>query len=219
MEHNADTSLVTVTSPLTITEEDIGRFLEYKRANGVMSTAIGKYQGYLRNLHKWLPEDKIITRERLIEWRASLEASGYSKITVEKYVTYVNLYTKHNGHPEFNIKKSNALDLSGMQFGYLTAIEPTEKRYRKDVIWRCRCKCGKEIEIPSTSLTMRNTTSCGCLTADIFDYHNRYVDGTELRQSMADNPISTRAKSGYTGVTKRKLRRWCLPRMLTVLKT
>ncbi len=200
MEHTIDTSPVTVTSPLTITEEDIEKFLTFKSSDGVKPTVIGKYRGYLRSLHKWLPEDKIITKERLLEWRASLEASGYGKVTVEKYVTYVNLYTKHHGHPEFNIKKSNALDLRGMRFGYLTAIEPTEKRYRKDVIWRCRCKCGKEIELPSTSLTMKNTASCGCLTADIFDYHNRYVDGTALRQSLEEKVINPNSASGYVGV-------------------
>ncbi len=204
MEFISETSPSSVASPLTVTEEDIEEFLNFKTSVGVKSTAIAKYRGNLKNLYNWLPEDKIITRERLLEWREGLEETGYSKLTIEKYVTYVNLYTKHRGHPELNIKNTRAYDLRGKQFGYLTAIEPTGEKKHKDIIWRCKCKCGKETEVPAGLLVRCNTTSCGCLTADIFNYHNRYVEGTELRQSLTDNPKSTRAASGYTGVTKDK---------------
>ncbi len=185
---------------LTLTEDDMNTYLLEKQMAGLKATGAAKYRSHLQHLCKWL-EGKSMTRELLLAWRESLEAYGYSKVTIEKYVTSVNLYTKHRGRSDLNIKKSNALDLRGKQFGYLTAIEPTEKRSRTDVVWRCRCKCGKEIEVPAGLLARGNTTSCGCLAADIFDYHNRYVDGTELRQSLTDNPISTRAASGYTGVT------------------
>ncbi len=200
MENKLATDPVLVAPVLTITEKDIEDFLNFKSASGVKPTAIAKYRGHLKNLHKWLPEDKIITRQRLLEWRASLAETGYSKTTIEKYVTYVNLYTKHRGYPEFNIKKSNAYDLRDKQFGYLTAIEPTGEKKRKDIIWRCKCKCGNEIDIPAGLLARGNTTSCGCLKLDILEYRNRYVDGTELRQSMEEKILNPNSQSGYVGV-------------------
>ncbi len=188
---------------LTLTEEDLNTYLFEKQAAGLKATAAAKYRSHLKHLCRWLPLGKVITKELLLQWRAELESFGYSKATIEKYVTSANSYTKHRGRSDLNIKKSNALDLRGKQYGFLTVLEPTGEKYRTANMWLCRCKCGNEIEVPTTSLTRGNTTSCGCLSMDILDYHNRYVGGTELRQSLADQPISKRAASGYTGVSKR----------------
>ena len=53
-------------------------------------------------------------------------------------------------------------DLSGMRIGKLTVIEPTEKRIRKAVVWRCRCECGNEILVESRRLKLGVIFSCGC---------------------------------------------------------
>ncbi len=190
--------------PLTLTEAELEQFIKERLAAGIKKSTADKYRSYLRHLCQWLPADKTVTQERLQQWRAELEAHGYRKATVEKFVTYANLYVRHCGHPELSIKKRIAYDLCGQQFGYLTPLRPTEKRNRRDVVWLCRCRCGKEVEAVAGLLLRGNTTSCGCLQTEILDYHNRYVAGTELRQSMMDQPISTRAASGYTGVTRAK---------------
>lgn len=49
-------------------------------------------------------------------------------------------------------------------FGLLTALYDTGRRdSKRQAFWRCRCKCGKEIEARSSNLLSGNTTSCGCL--------------------------------------------------------
>lgn len=53
-------------------------------------------------------------------------------------------------------------DISGQRFGRLVAIEPTDKRLNGSVVWRCRCDCGNECEVRSSSLTSGLTQSCGC---------------------------------------------------------
>ena len=54
-------------------------------------------------------------------------------------------------------------DLTGMRFGRLVAIEPTEKRTQSGgTIWKCRCDCGKETLAVSTQLTQGFKKSCGC---------------------------------------------------------
>lgn len=56
-------------------------------------------------------------------------------------------------------------DLTGQTFGYLTAIEPTNARIRRCVVWRCACSCAKNtcpkfILTHTHSLISGNTTSC-----------------------------------------------------------
>lgn len=37
---------------------------------------------------------------------------------------------------------SNPKDITGQKFGKLTALEPTEKRQGRSIIWKCQCECG-----------------------------------------------------------------------------
>lgn len=55
------------------------------------------------------------------------------------------------------------VDLAGRRFGRLTAVAPTEKRRSSSVVWRCRCDCGREVEVTANNLMGRGTRSCGCL--------------------------------------------------------
>lgn len=54
-------------------------------------------------------------------------------------------------------------DLTGMRFGKLVAIEPTDERQRGSVVWRCVCDCGGEKLIAAIYLVGGSTKSCGCL--------------------------------------------------------
>lgn len=53
-------------------------------------------------------------------------------------------------------------DLTGQTFGRLTALYPTGERYRSSVVWRCRCECGNEKDVPAVRLKTGHTQSCGC---------------------------------------------------------
>ncbi len=204
MENKIEEKPVETAPALTLTEEDIDKYIADKIADGVTPDAGAKYRSHLQNLCKWLSNGEVLTKKLLLEWRAEIEKVGYSRITVEKYVTSVDLYTKYRGRPDLNIKKSNALDLLDKQYGYLTVIAATEKKLRTDNVWLCRCKCGKEIEVAAGLLARGNTTSCGCLNVDILRYHNRYEEGTELRQSMEERIFNPKSASGYVGVRPHK---------------
>ena len=54
-------------------------------------------------------------------------------------------------------------DLTNKKFGRLTAVRPTDKRDRSEVIWKCRCGCGGECFVRGSHLNTGNTKSCGCL--------------------------------------------------------
>lgn len=56
-------------------------------------------------------------------------------------------------------------DLSGQQFGRLTALRPSEKNDGRKA-WVCLCQCGQETEIRGANLRSGKTMSCGCLKSE-----------------------------------------------------
>ncbi len=62
-------------------------------------------------------------------------------------------------------------DLSGMRFGMLTAVQPTDQRKRGHIIWQCFCDCGNSTLVTSSDLLSGSRTSCGC-TEKKQDVHN-----------------------------------------------
>jgi dCMP deaminase len=58
-------------------------------------------------------------------------------------------------------KKYNFTDLTGKKFGALSVVEKSDKLTKtRGVLWICKCDCGKEVQIPSNSLTSGNTLTC-----------------------------------------------------------
>jgi len=57
---------------------------------------------------------------------------------------------------------NRAQDLTGQKFGMLTALKPTNKRYRKSIVWLFKCDCGTEKEMSAGEVVNFKTASCGC---------------------------------------------------------
>ena len=54
-------------------------------------------------------------------------------------------------------------DLTGQKFGLLTALEPTEQRKNRSVVWKCKCDCGNIAYFSAKELRQKGKTSCGCV--------------------------------------------------------
>lgn len=89
-------------------------------------------------------------------------------------------------------------DLKGQRFGKLVAIEPTERRVNRCVVWKCQCDCGNICEIKSNNLLTGHTTSCGCKSKEnmrklgqkqqiIDEVGNTYGKLTVLSMNRIDN--------------------------------
>lgn len=94
-----------------------------------------------------------------------------------------------------NVKKAQAVkfkkkpeDLTGMDFGRLTALFPAPRSItpqgRELTRWVCRCKCGNEIDVLSASLKSGKTTSCGCVPPDLID--SDFLGWKEVFKSKAN---------------------------------
>ena len=60
------------------------------------------------------------------------------------------------------------IDLIGQKFGRLTVIKEAEERASNgQMMWVCKCECGKEVTVKSQSLREGKTKSCGCLQKEI----------------------------------------------------
>lgn len=72
-------------------------------------------------------------------------------------------------------------NIIGQQFGLLTVIKDTGKRdNNREVIWLCKCECGREKEISGHNLG-KNTFSCGC--------HNISKGEQKIRNFLNKNNI------------------------------
>ena len=188
-------------APCVMSPESIAEYIQQETDGGASENALRRFRRFTKSVYDWLPEDKALTKERLLAWRQSLKDRGYSPDTELNYIKGVNRYLDCIGRPDLRFGRGRAKDIAGMQFGYLTALEPTGQKDRRDLVWRCVCRCGREVEYPATRLLTGHSMSCGCLRSEHLRQVNKYCAGTSLRQAMDEQVRSTRAVSGYTGVT------------------
>lgn len=66
-----------------------------------------------------------------------------------------------------------ALQLSGMKFGKLTAIERVGKNKHGMLLWNCKCDCGNETVVAGGALKSGHTQSCGCSCLEHAKHLNR----------------------------------------------
>ena len=187
-----------------MTQDTMEAFIKNEMDKGASENMVRRFKGTLKAIYEFLPEDKCITKERLLDWRKNMEENGYASMTILNYVKYINRYLDFVGCSEIRFNKGKAKDITGMTFGYLTAIEPTGTKNRGDFVWLFKCKCGNTVELPATRVLIGNTLSCGCLKGAHFKSTMKMIDGTSLVMSLTEKIESTRSVSGYTGVTPKR---------------
>ncbi|MGE0362801.1 MAG: hypothetical protein AB7R67_18960 [Vicinamibacterales bacterium] len=85
-----------------------------------------------------------------------------------------------------------------MVFGRLVAIEPTRQRSDAGLLfWRCRCECGNEATILSSSLTTGNTKSCGCLNRDTITKHGHAADNRSTPEYHSWSAMHERCRNPH----------------------
>lgn len=107
-----------------------------------------------------------------------------------------------NRGPEYKGKK--IIHLEGQKFGDLEVLELVGLDDRKQAIWRCKCSCGKIINVKAWPLSSGKKTNCGCKTTmsrgenkirDLLLSNNLFFiqqASTELNCKYPDTKISAR---------------------------
>lgn len=68
---------------------------------------------------------------------------------------------------------TTAIDLTGKKYARLTAIRPTSKTDRGQIIWEFRCDCGSIKELVGSRVSQGVTSSCGCLFTEYVRKFNK----------------------------------------------
>lgn len=72
--------------------------------------------------------------------------------------------------------KGGKEDLTNQKFGRWTLLYPVDKGKYK-YYWHCRCDCGNEKDVLTTSLKNGSSTSCGCYRKE-YNHNKKMVDMT-----------------------------------------
>lgn len=58
------------------------------------------------------------------------------------------------------------LNLKGQIFDRLVVLDEAGRNHRKQLLWRCKCRCGNERLFSTTKLREGKTKSCGCISKE-----------------------------------------------------
>lgn len=189
---------------MQMTQESIDAFLNEQKEKGASKDSLRQRRGFVTYLYQWLPDDKLLSKDQLAAWREDMQQKGYTQQTILNYVKGINLYLDYMGWSDIRFNRGRGKDIRDMTFGYLTPIEPTDERHRKDIVWRCKCQCGNIVELPATRLLVGNTLSCGCMKAETIRAAGKAIAGTSLVLSLKEDTKKPDTLSGYTGVSPKR---------------
>ncbi len=94
-------------------------------------------------------------------------------------------------------------DLTGEIFGRLLAIQPTDRRVDKKIVWEFLCDCGKTHYAVATHVKSGHIRSCGCLAIDVLVNRNTKHGATS--GSHKKRPLSYRI---WVGMIARCTHSW-----------
>lgn len=113
------------------------------------------------------------------------------------------LITGKRTHCGCKTDRGRPADITGKKFHRLTALYISKRKDPKaGVIWRCRCDCGNEVDVPYNNLVFCNQKSCGCRKKE----HDKklgtfltHVAGTSV-DMLKSKKVPTDNTTGYKGV-------------------
>lgn len=88
---------------VAMTREQIEDYIAHQREENRTPESVRKYARDLRALYSFLPEEKRIRPETLIQWRETLLGQGYAPRTVNCMVSVANSFLKWLGHRELQL--------------------------------------------------------------------------------------------------------------------
>ena len=88
---------------IPITREQIEDYVAHRQNEDRTSDSIRKYARDLDALYRYLPEEKQIRPETLLQWRGALLGQGYAPRTVNSMVSVANSFLKWLGHRELQL--------------------------------------------------------------------------------------------------------------------
>ena len=83
--------------------------------------------------------------------------------------------------------RGKGYDITGRKFGRLTALYVSGISKCWVETWRCRCDCGREVDVHKCHLLSGHTRSCGCLRTDNANRMNSKRHGNGITLGLQEN--------------------------------
>ena len=143
-----------------------------------------RQEKFCNNCKTWKPIDAFYINRRspdgkdstCKECRHEYHMSAWAKEGSRLY--HINQKRKADGLPPIRRSRKKKptdgtfehptmIDMSGSRFGMLTVIRPVGRYIRKsgnsDILWECKCDCGKIVSTTRRALVTKGQQSCGCM--------------------------------------------------------
>ncbi len=133
-------------------------------------------------------------------WRCVCDCGREAKVEVRSLLSG---NTTSCGCVKLENCRGRAKDITGMQFGKLTALRPLGERRAGSVLWLCACDCGKQSEYSYNELVHLGIKSCGCAQHPSRKLPMHYVEGTCV-EKLQSQKLRKDNTSGHTGVIRTK---------------
>jgi hypothetical protein len=76
------------------------------------------------------------------------------------------------------------------RYGRLTVLQEDGRNKHGQILWKCRCTCGKEITTPGVNLRRGDTTSCGCYRNELSSQRSRLdISSKRFHSLVAMKPV------------------------------
>lgn len=90
------------------------------------------------------------------------------------------------------------LEITGLRFGSLVAIERDGRDKWGKVMWLCQCDCGGQKRIPATEIIRGKTVSCGC----VFRLRTTPHEDGNIKRVLKDYRTNARRRGYEWSLTK-----------------
>lgn len=78
------------------------------------------------------------------------------------------------------------IDIIGKKFGRLLVLEKTDKKISNGTyIYKCKCDCGNELEVPSSYLLNGHKRSCNCYRSEYMSKKQKKYNRIEVEGNIA----------------------------------
>jgi len=151
---------------LLVTTNEIKKKLKRKEWQGIGNKPIADLTG--RRFGRLVATKFLYREAHNSYWQCLCDCGKLSKVTA----LHLNSgHTKSCGclsreHKDSIGIRTRRLDLEGRKFGRLLVLGFVGTRYEK-ALWKCKCECGKIVNILGNHLLRKNTRSCGCIAKEL----------------------------------------------------
>lgn len=83
--------------------KDIGSFLEFLSAKNRSAGTLEKYARDLQTLYNFLPEEKSLTEQTLLQWQAWMVEQGYAVRTINGRLSAANSFLEYRGRRDLQL--------------------------------------------------------------------------------------------------------------------